>query len=125
MPRWRSRPILWTPSSARGPRPRRRQARDDQQNKVTVSQGANRQEIEIQPASPEIVYVPYYDPAVVYGAWPTLTIRPTTIRRDTGYVVGGAIATGLAWGAAFAIGHQIWDNFDWDRGNINVTSTGT
>jgi hypothetical protein len=25
--------------------------------------------IEIQPANPEVVYVPYYDPSVVYGSW--------------------------------------------------------
>src|SRR6185312_11003867 len=25
--------------------------------------------IDIEPANPEVVYVPYYDPAVVYGNW--------------------------------------------------------
>ena len=90
------------------------------QQKVTVSQEANRQVIEIEPASPEIVYVPYYDPAVVYGEWPYPDYPPYYYPPAPGYVVGGAIATGLAWGAAFAIGHEIWDNFDWDRGNINV-----
>ena len=40
------------------------------QQKVTVSQEANKQVIEIEPASPEVVYVPYYNPSVVYGEWP-------------------------------------------------------
>ena len=35
-------------------------------------------------------------------------------------VVGGALARGIAWGAGFAIGNAIWDNFDWRHGNINV-----
>jgi hypothetical protein len=64
------------------------------QQKVTVSQEANRQVIEIEPASPEIVYVPYYDPAVVYGAWPYPDYPPYYYPPGPGYVVGGAIATG-------------------------------
>ena len=90
------------------------------QQKVTVSQEANKQVIEIEPASPEVVYVPYYNPSVVYGEWSYPDYPPYYYPPPAGYVVGGAIATGLAWGAAFAIGHEIWDNFDWDRGNINV-----
>ncbi len=90
------------------------------QQKVTVSQQANKQVIEIEPASPEVVYVPYYDPAVVYGAWPYPDYPPYYYPPPAGYIYGGAIARGLAWGAAFAVGHEIWDNFDWDRGDINV-----
>jgi hypothetical protein len=90
------------------------------QQRVTVNQQANKHVIEIEPASPEVVYVPYYNPSVVYGAWPYPDYPPYYYPPPAGYVVGGAIATGLAWGAAFAIGHEIWDNFDWDRGDINV-----
>jgi uncharacterized membrane protein YgcG len=37
-----------------------------------------------------------------------------------GWVVGGALARGIAWGAGFAIGNAIWDGFDWSHGNIRV-----
>ena len=37
---------------------------------VTVRQEQNRQVIAIEPTDPNTVYVPYYDPAVVYGQWP-------------------------------------------------------
>jgi len=90
------------------------------QQKVMVSQEANKQVIEIEPASPEVVYVPYYDPAVVYGAWPYPDYPPYYYPPPAGYIYGGAIARGLAWGAAFAVGNEIWDNIDWDRGDINV-----
>ena len=90
------------------------------QQKVTVAQEANKPVIEIEPASPELVYVPYYNSAVVYGAWPYPDYPPYYYPPPPGYIVGGAIATGLAWGAAFAIGHEVWDNFDWKRGDINV-----
>ena len=90
------------------------------QQKVTVSQEANKQVIEIEPASPDVIYVPYYDPAVVYGEWPYPDYPPYYYPPPAGYIYGGAIARGLAWGAAFAIGHEIWDNIDWDRGDIDV-----
>ena len=90
------------------------------QQKVTVNQEATKQVIEIAPASSGIVYVPYYDPAIVYGAWPYPDYPPYYYPPPAGYIYGGAIARGLAWGAAFAIGNEIWDNIDWDRGDINV-----
>ena len=40
------------------------------QQTVTVRQESGRQMILIEPATPETVYVPYYDPGVVYGSWP-------------------------------------------------------
>ena len=89
------------------------------QQKVTVTQDQGSPVIEIEPASPEVVYVPYYDPGVVYGAWPYPAYPPYYFPPPAGWVVGGAIATGLAWGAAYAIGHDL-DDFDWHHGNIDV-----
>jgi hypothetical protein len=37
-----------------------------------------------------------------------------------GYVVGRALARGMAWGAGFAIGHAIWDNFDYEGKQVIV-----
>jgi hypothetical protein len=90
------------------------------QQKVTVTQEADKPVVVIEPASPEVVYVPYYDPAVVYGAWSYPAYPPYYFPPPPGYIVGGAIVSGLAWGAAFAVGHEIWDDFDWRHGNINV-----
>ena len=56
----------------------------------TVESG--KQVIEIQPAQPDVVYVPSYDPVVVYGA-PAYPYYPYTY---PGYYPG----MGLAWGAA-------------------------
>ena len=43
------------------------------------------QTIVIQPASPEVVYVPSYNPAVVYGAWPYPAYPPYPV-YPPGYV---------------------------------------
>jgi hypothetical protein len=90
------------------------------EQKVTVSKEADKEVIVIEPTSPETVYVPYYEPAVVYGAWDYPAYPPYYFPPAPGWVVGGAIASGIAWGAGFAIGNAIWDNFDWRHGNINV-----
>src|SRR5579871_4227103 len=41
----------------------------NKQQKVTVKQQDNRQVIAIEQTDPNEMYVPYYEPAVVYGAW--------------------------------------------------------
>jgi hypothetical protein len=90
------------------------------QQTVTVTQQADKPVIVIEPAMSETVYVPYYEPAVVYGPWPYPAYPPYYFPPPPGWIVGGAIATGIAWGVGFAIGHEIWDDFDWGHGNINV-----
>src|SRR4029078_4417949 len=84
-------------------------------------QEADQQVIEIEPASTEVVHVPYYDPAVVYGEWSYPEYPPYYYPPPSGYIVRGAIATGLAWGTAYAVGREIWnDNIDWNGGDINI-----
>jgi hypothetical protein len=85
------------------------------------AQPAPQQVIVIEPTSPETVYVPYYQPSVVYGSWPYPDYPPYYFAPRPGYIVGGALATGLAWGAGYAIGNAIWGNgFDWRGDNIHV-----
>src|SRR5262245_55447397 len=91
------------------------------QQTVTVTQQAGHQQvISIEPTSPEVVHVPYYDPGVVYGEWSYPEYPPYYYPPPSGYIVGGAIATGLAWGAAYAVGREIWDDIDWNHGDINI-----
>ena len=91
------------------------------QQTVKTTEKADKQVIVIEPASPEVVYVPYYDPAVVYGAWPYPAYPPYYFTPPPGYFGSGAALRGrIAWVAGFAIGHEIWDDFDWRHGNISV-----
>lgn len=79
----------------------------------------------IEPASPNEIYVPYYDPAVVYGAWPYPDYAPYYFPPAAGYIPGRLLATGIAFGAfgaGIAVGHAIWGNCDWGRHNINVVA---
>ena len=77
------------------------------------------QSIVIEPASPTVVYVPAYNPAVVYGAWPYPAYPPYPYYPYGGAVAAGVIgfAAGVAVGAAWNNG---WGNWNWSGGSMNV-----
>ncbi len=92
---------------------------------VVVQQSAPPpQVIVIEPAQPEVIYVPQYNPTVVYGAWPYPAYPPYYIPPPPGYwfsnVVGGAIATGIAWGVGVGISNAIWGGFDWHHHDVDI-----
>src|SRR4249920_1394492 len=100
------------------------------QQKVTKKSDGGKQYIVIEPTDPQTVYVPYYDPAVVYGAWPYPAYPP--YYWGAGYWPGGGalLATGLAFGAGYAIGRWAggggyWGgNVNWTNNNINIKGGG-
>jgi hypothetical protein len=85
------------------------------QQKVTVQQQEGRQVIAIEPTDPNTVYVPYYDPAVAYGDWPYPDYPPYYFGYP-GYVGAGVIATGLAFGAGYALARWAWRGNFWGGG---------
>src|SRR5262249_55729197 len=95
------------------------------QQKVTKSQQGGKQYIAIEPTDPETIYVPYYDPGVVYGSWPYPSYPPYYFGYP-GYIAGGLIAGGLAFGAGYALGRwtsggNYWGgNVNWNNNNINI-----
>jgi hypothetical protein len=76
----------------------------------------------IEPAQSDTMYVPYYEPAVVYGEWPYADYPPYYFGAPP-YIGAGVIAAGLAFGTAWAIGR--WGNywgggFNWGNRNLYV-----
>jgi Spy/CpxP family protein refolding chaperone len=74
--------------------------------------------IKIEPANPQVVYVPTYNPTVVYGAWPYPAYPPYAY-YPPGYVAssammfGAGMAMGAAWGYA-------WGNSNWNGGEVDI-----
>ena len=97
----------------------------NQQQTVSTQSQDGRQVIVIAPTNPDTLYVPYYDPSVVYGAWPYPSYPPYYWPAP-GYIAAGVIATGLAFGAGYALGRwasggNYWGGgFNWGGNNINV-----
>ena len=71
--------------------------------------------IAIEPANPEYLSVPVYDPRVVYGDWPYPDYEPY-YWYPAGYTGGGV----LAFATAVAVGSAIWGNLDWWRNRVDV-----
>ena len=88
------------------------------------SQPPTQQEvIVIQPAQPDTVYVPSYNPAAVYGSsWPYPSYPPYYAAPPPGYYFGTALATGLAFAAGAAVvgGLWGWASPGWGGGYANV-----
>jgi Protein of unknown function (DUF3300) len=90
-----------------------------EQQKVETKVIENKQVLVIQQSSPEVVYVPSYNPTVVYGA-PAYPYPPIAYPPPGYYAAGMAISFGIgvAMGAAWGGGWG-W-NAGWG-GNNNVT----
>jgi hypothetical protein len=92
------------------------------QQNVSVQQQDNKQMIVIEPAQADTMYVPYYEPAAVYGEWPYADYPPYYFGAPP-YIGAGVIAAGLAFGTAWAIGR--WGNYwgggvNWGNRNLYV-----
>ncbi|MGY4306388.1 hypothetical protein ACVIJ6_003631 [Bradyrhizobium sp. USDA 4369] len=92
------------------------------QQKVSLQTQQDKQVVVIQSADPEAIYVPYYDPATVYGSWPYEAYPPYGFGYPS-YIGAGAVAAGLAFGTAWAIGR--WGNYwgggvNWGNRNLYV-----
>ncbi len=92
--------------------------KDTKEQKVTTQSENNTTIIKIEPVNPEVVYVPTYNPAVVYGAWP-YPAYPPYYWYPPGYVYpyGGAL---LGFTAGVIIGGALWGNCNWGGGNVNI-----
>ncbi len=90
--------------------------KDTKEQKVTTATEDNTTVIKIEPTNPEVVYVPTYNPTVVYGAWP-YPAYPPYYYYPPGYVAGGAL---LGFTAGVIVGGALWGNTNWGRGDVNV-----
>ncbi len=89
------------------------------QQTVTVQNqpaGTQPQTIIIVPANPQVVYVPTYNPTLVYGVWP-YPAYPPYYYYPPGYV---ATASLLSFGAGMAVGAALWGDCNWGRGDVNI-----
>ena len=78
------------------------------------------QTIIIEPAQPQVVYVPAYNPTVVYGAWPYPAYPPYYYPGVTAWYPGSAFVSGLAWGVGFAAAGAMFGGWNWGHGDVNV-----
>jgi hypothetical protein len=102
----------------------RKRAKDEGNLESTKEQKVTQQEekIVIEPADPQVVYVPVYNPTVVYGVWP-YPAYPPYYYYPPAYVYppGGmffSFSMGVMWGAAW--GHYAHGGCNWHSGDIDI-----
>jgi hypothetical protein len=76
--------------------------------------------VKIEPANPQVIYVPAYNPSVVYGAWSYPAYPPTYWPPYPAYYPGQALMTGFAWGIGLAAAGAIFSNANWGHGDVNI-----
>jgi len=73
----------------------------------------------IEPASPQVIYVPAYNPTVVYGAWAYPAYPPYPV-YPPGYVATTAAFSFMAGAAVGAAWGYAWGHSNWHGGEVNV-----
>ncbi|HEY7088542.1 MAG TPA: DUF3300 domain-containing protein [Tepidisphaeraceae bacterium] len=71
--------------------------------------------IKIEPSDPQVIYVPQYNPTVVYGSWPYPSYPPAPYYPWASAAVGFGVglACGAAWGYA-------WGGCNWGGGDVDI-----
>ncbi|HKF41873.1 MAG TPA: DUF3300 domain-containing protein, partial [Thermoanaerobaculia bacterium] len=90
--------------------------KSSEQQKVETQVIEKKEVIVIQPSSPDVIYVPSYDPVVVYGP-PVYPYPPIYYPY---YPVGAAFVSfgiGVMWGAFWG---GMWGGCGWGSSNINI-----
>jgi hypothetical protein len=70
----------------------------------------------IESSNPQVIYVPSYNPTVVYGAW-WYPAYPPYPYYPPGYGTGAAFVTGVAIGAAWG---YAWGHSNWHGGDVDI-----
>jgi len=73
--------------------------------------------IYIEPAQPQVVYVPYYDPRIVYGPWRWAAYPPVYWHHPPGY----SVSLGYYWGVGYYIQPSFYfSSFYWPSRHVVV-----
>ena len=77
--------------------------------------------IVIEPSDPQTIYVPSYNPTQVYGTWAYPSYPPPYYPPSSAwYPMGGALASGLAFGVGLAVTDALWGDCDWGGGDVDI-----
>ncbi|HMN84871.1 MAG TPA: DUF3300 domain-containing protein [Bauldia sp.] len=90
------------------------------QQTVTTQTEDTRVVYVIEPANPDVIYVPWYDPRIVFGPWRWAEWPPFYFAPPPGIVIG---PFGWGWGPAWHYRWVVWGGFDWWHAGINMRWT--
>ncbi len=90
--------------------------KDSKEQKVVTEKVESTTIIKIEQAQPDVVYVPTYNPTVVYGSW-WYPSYPPYYYHPPGYYPGAGL---VGFTAGVIVGGALWGNWNWGGGDINI-----
>lgn len=85
------------------------------EQKVSTQSTSGKTVYVIEPANPQVVYVPSYNPTAVYGGWPYPAYPPYSY-YPPGYVASNVVS----FGVGMAVGAALWGGCNWGNNQVNV-----
>ncbi|EHB7662540.1 TPA: DUF3300 domain-containing protein [Escherichia coli] len=70
--------------------------------------------ISIEPANPEVVYIPNYNPGVVYGSWANTAYPPVYLPPPAGEPFVDSFVRGFGYSMGVATTYALFSSIDWD-----------
>ena len=95
-------------------RTKARQAGNLKSNQQVAVSSDAQSNIIIVPANPQVIYVPTYNPTMVYGAWPYPAYPPYPA-----YNPGWGL---MSFGIGMAVGAALWSTPHWGSGSISINN---
>ena len=89
-----------------------------EQQKVSVDTTSQQTIVIIEPADPKTVYVPVYNPTVIYGTWWWPHYMPYYYYPPPRY--GYGVGIGIAFGIAIVARRSLWGGCHWRSGSVNI-----
>lgn len=74
----------------------------------------------IEPADPQVVYVPSYNPTVVYGTWAYPSYPPYYYPPPPGSMFATSLVAGIGFGLGVAAINSMWGDANWGHGDIDI-----
>ncbi|WP_369128378.1 DUF3300 domain-containing protein [Klebsiella variicola] len=81
---------------------------------TTAAAPAPTQVIKIEPTDPQVVYVPNYNPASVYGTWPNSAYPPVYLPPPPGEHFTDSFVKGFGYSLGVATTWALFSSIDWD-----------
>lgn len=91
-----------------------------EQQTVVTQQSGGTTVVQIEPTNPQVVYVPQYNPTVVYGAWAYPAYPPAYYPPPPGSVFATSLVAGIGFGLGVAAVNSLWGGFDWGGHDVNI-----
>ena len=78
----------------------------------------------VEPANPDVIYVPYYNPLVIYGDWWWPAYRPVYWEPWPSYHHHHGVSHAILWGATIGVSvGYLFSTPDWHHRDVYVTHT--